>query len=67
MDVRSCRGEDWDLNQHLFRIKHQQKTSKYQNTYGARQRKCDVRKLKDSEIIRMYKEEMWVGIPQSVW
>ena len=67
MYVRRCRGADCDLNHHLVRIKHRKKISKYQNTHGARQRKCDVRKLKDSEIIRIFIEKMWARIVQLVW
>jgi hypothetical protein len=66
MDVRSCKRVDCDLNHHLVQIKRQ-KISKYQNTHGARQRKCDVGKLKDSETIGIYMEQTWARIVQSVW
>jgi len=58
MDVRSCTASYHDSDHHLVRIKYLQKMLKYKNIHDARQRKYDIRKLKDMEFIRIYEEQV---------
>jgi uncharacterized protein len=65
MDVRSCGGADCDSDHHLVQIKYQQRISKYKDIHGTRQRKYDIRKLNDMDIIKQYKQEIRKGITES--
>lgn len=58
MDERNCGDAEWDLDHHSVCIKHRQEISNYKNTHGTRQRQYDVKKLKDTEIMRICKEEI---------
>ena len=49
----------------LVLIKYRQEVSKYKSTRGTRQRKFDIKKLKDMEIVRMYKEKIRKGITEN--
>ena len=49
----------------LVLIKYRQEVSKYKRTRGTRQRKFDIKKLKDMEIVRMYKEKIRKGIAEN--
>ena len=39
-----------------------QRISQYKNIHGARQRRYNVRKLKDTEIMQKYKQEIESGL-----
>jgi endonuclease/exonuclease/phosphatase family metal-dependent hydrolase len=54
MDVRSCRGADWDTDRLLVRIKYHYKISRYRNTQGVRQNKYCIKKLRDEEIYSIH-------------
>jgi hypothetical protein len=54
------------LDHHLVQIKYLQKILKYKNIHDARQRKYDIRKLKNMEFMRIYKEQVRKGITEIV-
>ena len=62
----SCRGADCDWDHHLVRINIDRKyIKKHTHTHGARQRKYDVKILQDTEIMRIYVEEIRKGITEN--
>ena len=65
MDVRSCRIADCDWDHHLVRTNIDRKYQSTKKTQGAGQRKCDVKMLKDTEIMRIYIEEIRKGITEN--